>query len=147
MTIGCMPCNLVFGSEARLPLEVQFPSLRVAMQFTNPNENVQVRLVELEALDEHQLMAQQRLKIYQAQTAGAFNKRVKFRSFDVGDLVQTIRRLIVINQTTKGKFESQWEGPYIVTKVFPKGAYELSNYDGQIVYAYVNGKFVKKFLP
>ena len=100
---GCTPYNLVFGSEAVLPLEVQLPSLRVAMQFTDPNENAQVRFAELEALDERRLMTQQRLEIYQAQMAGAFNKRVKFRSFDVGDLVLTIRMPIVINRKTQEK--------------------------------------------
>ena len=85
------------------------------------------------------------LEIYQAQMAGAFNRRVKFRSFGIGDLVLTIRRPIVINRKTQGKFESKWEGPYVITKVFPKGAYKLSNHDGRIVYACVNGKFVKKF--
>jgi len=49
---SCTPYNLVFGLEAVLPLELQLPSLRVAMQFTDPNENAQVRLAELEALDE-----------------------------------------------------------------------------------------------
>jgi len=86
-----------------LPLEVQLPSLRVAMQFTDPNENAQVRLAELEALDERQLMTQQKLEIYQAQMAGGFNKRVKFRSFDVGDLVLTITMPIVINRKTQEK--------------------------------------------
>jgi len=86
----------------------------------------QVSLVELEALDERRLMTQQRLEIYQAQMAGAFNKRVKFRSFDVGDLVLTIRRPIVINRKTQGKLASKWEGPRVVTKIFRKGAYELS---------------------
>ena len=105
------------------------------MQFTNADENTQVRLVELEVLDERRLMAQQRLEIYQVEMARAFNKRVKFRSFDVGDLVLTIRWSIVINRKTKGKFESKQEGSYRVTKVFPKGTYELSNHDGQIVYA------------
>jgi len=31
--------NLVFGVEVVLPLEVQLPSLRVAMQFTDLNKN------------------------------------------------------------------------------------------------------------
>ena len=87
----------MFGSEAALPLDVQLPSLRVVMQFTDLDENTQVRLVEMEALDEHRLMAQQRLEIYQAQMAGAFNKRVKFCSFGIGDLLLTIMRSSVIN--------------------------------------------------
>ena len=77
------------------------------MQFTDPDENTQVRLAELEALDERWLMARQRLEIYHAQMVGAFNKRIKFDSFDVGDLVLTIRRPIVINRKTQGKFESK----------------------------------------
>ncbi|XP_060963691.1 uncharacterized protein LOC133033106 [Cannabis sativa] len=46
---------------------VQIPSLRIATQLTDPDENVQVHLAELEALDEKQLAIQQKLKIYQAQ--------------------------------------------------------------------------------
>ena len=53
ITTGYMPYNLVFGSEVVLHLEVQLSSLRMAMQFTDPNENTQVKLAELEALEEH----------------------------------------------------------------------------------------------
>jgi len=77
---------------------------------------------------------------------GAFNRQDKFCLFDVGDLVLTIKRPIAINRKTQRKFESKWEGPYVVTKVISKGAHELSNHNGQIVYACVNGKFVKKIL-
>ena len=105
------------------------------MQFTDPDENTQVRLAELEALNERRIMAHQKLEIYQAQMARAFNKRGKFCPFDVGDLVLTIRRPIVINQKALEKFESKWEGTHVVTKVFPKRAYELSNYDGQMACA------------
>ncbi|KAI5316794.1 hypothetical protein L3X38_036501 [Prunus dulcis] len=142
---GCTPYNLVFGSEAVLPLEVQLPSLRVALQLTNPDENANVRLAELEALDEKRLAAQQRLEIYQAQVAGAFNRKVKFRSFSIGDLVLTVRRPFVITRKMHGKFEPKWEGPYVITKVFSKGAYELSNSESKCIYPCVNGKFVKKF--
>ena len=98
-----------------------------------PEENVQVRLAELEALDEKRLAAQQRLEIYQAQVAGAFNKKVKFRSFTVGELVLTVKRPIVITRRMQGKFEAKWEGPYVITKVFPKGAYELSDSEGHCI--------------
>ncbi|CAL9018684.1 unnamed protein product [Prunus brigantina] len=114
-------------------------------KLTNPDENANVRLAELEALDEKRLAAQQRLEIYQAQVAGAFNRKVKFRSFSIGDLVLTVRRPYVITRKMHGKFEPKWEGPYVITKVFSKGAYELSNAEGKCVYPCVNGKFVKKF--
>ncbi|XP_021822181.1 uncharacterized protein LOC110763657 [Prunus avium] len=114
-------------------------------KLTNPDENTNVRLAELEALDEKRLAAQQRLEIYQAQVAGAFNKKVKFRSFSIGDFVLTVRRPFVITRKMHGKFEPKWEGPYVITKVFSKGAYKLSNSEGKCIYSCVNGKFVKKF--
>ena len=60
-------------------------------------------------------------------------------------MVLTVRRPIIVTRKSKGKFEPKWEGPYVVTKVFTKGAYELSNADGDCIYPCVNGKFVKKF--
>ena len=77
------------------------------MQFTDLDENTQVRLAKLEALDERWLMAQQRLEIYQAKMAGSFNMQVKFRSFGICDLFLTIRRPIVIKRKTQGKIESK----------------------------------------
>ena len=95
------------------------------MQFTNLDENTQVRLAKLKALD-----VPQRLEIYEGRMAETFNEQVKFRSFGVDDLVLTIRRLIVINRKTQGKFESKWKGPYGVNKVLPKWPYEFLNYAG-----------------
>ena len=46
------PYSLAFGVEAFLPLERQIPSLRLAIQEGhNEEENSQLRLAELEALD------------------------------------------------------------------------------------------------
>ncbi|XP_051115682.1 uncharacterized protein LOC127240874 [Andrographis paniculata] len=61
------PYSLVYGVEAVLPLERQIPSLRIALQKElTTEENVRLRLEELEALDEKRLQAQQRLECYQA---------------------------------------------------------------------------------
>ena len=53
-----MPYSLVYGSEAVLPLEVQLPSLRVAVQdeLTN-DEQIRLRFQELDALEEGRLNA------------------------------------------------------------------------------------------
>ena len=78
------PHSLVYGVEAIVPLECQIPSLRIAIQEgLTEEENVKLRLQELEALDEKRLEAQQRLECYQAHLLGTFNKRVKSRSFQV----------------------------------------------------------------
>ena len=73
-----MPYSLVYGVEAVLPLECQIPSLRIVIQEGLSNEdNVHLRLEELEALDEKRLGAQQRLKCYQARISRTFNKKVR----------------------------------------------------------------------
>ena len=96
---------MVYGCEAVIPLEIQISSLRVALATQMSDEdNHQLRLQELEALDEKRLQAQQRIKLYQARISKAFNKKVKERIFQKGDLVLTVRRPLVITHKPKGKF-------------------------------------------
>jgi hypothetical protein len=105
----------VYGVETVLPLERQIPSLRIAIQegLTN-EENARLRLEELEALDEKRLEAQQHLECYQVQLSLAFNKKVKPRSFQQGDLVLAVRRPINTLHKIGNKFTSKWDGPYVV---------------------------------
>ncbi|MFG1569940.1 hypothetical protein ACDT16_13725, partial [Staphylococcus aureus] len=50
------------------------------------------------------------------------NKKVKVRTFQVGDLVLTVRRPMVMTHKTTGKFEAKWEGPYVVEMVYSNEA-------------------------
>jgi len=91
--------------EAVLPLEIQIPSLRVALTTKMADkEKHQLRLQELEALDDKHLQAQQQIKLYQAWIFRAFNKKVKEWIFKKGDLVLAIRRPMVMTHKTKEKF-------------------------------------------
>ena len=55
---GNTPFSLVYGCEAAIPLEIQMPSLRVALMTRMTKEdNDRLRLQELEALDEKRLQA------------------------------------------------------------------------------------------
>jgi len=59
------PVALVYRVEVVLPLELQIPSLRIAIQEGfMADENHSFHLVELEALDERTLQAQQKLECY-----------------------------------------------------------------------------------
>ncbi|TYK24161.1 RNase H family protein [Cucumis melo var. makuwa] len=59
--------SLVYGVEAVLPLEREIPSLRMPVQEgLTTEDNVKLRLQELEALDEKRVEAQQALECYQA---------------------------------------------------------------------------------
>ncbi|KAK6241651.1 hypothetical protein SCA6_007040 [Theobroma cacao] len=106
------PHLLVYGVEAILPLERQIPSLRIVIQEGLSNEdNVHLHLEELEALNEKRLEAQQHIECNQARLSKALNKKVKPRSFQVGDLVFAVRRPINTTHCMGNKFLSKLDGP------------------------------------
>uniref|UniRef100_A0A803M8C3 RNase H type-1 domain-containing protein n=1 Tax=Chenopodium quinoa TaxID=63459 RepID=A0A803M8C3_CHEQI len=120
------PYALVYGVEAVLPLKLQIPSLRIAIQEgLTSDENDKLRLAELEALDEKILQAQQKLQCYQARMSHAFIKKVQPCSFQVGDMVLAVSRPIITSRKTGSKFTSKWDGRYVVREVYTNGAYEI----------------------
>ena len=143
---GCTPFSLTYGCEAVLPLEIQIPSLRIALATRMTEaENDRLRLQELEALDEKRLRAQQSIELYQARISRAVNKKVKQRVFQKGDLVLAVRRPMIMTHKTKGKFQPKWEGPFIIETVYSNGAYRLANQKGETLMMPINGKFLKKY--
>nr|CAD1827450.1 unnamed protein product [Ananas comosus var. bracteatus] len=134
------PYSLVFSTEAVLPLEVELPSLRIAVQHELTNEeNALLRL------DEVSLTAQQNLELYQAQMASAYNKLTRYRTFNVRELVLALRRPIIINKHAGKKFDPNWEGPYVVVKAYEGGAYQLIDAKGERPMPPINGRFLKKY--
>lgn len=89
---GATPYSLVFGEEAVLPLEIQVPSCRIAMHDgLTDDEQARWRFEELNDLDEKRLQAKQRIELYQARMAKAYNRAVRYRTFKPGDLVLKVR--------------------------------------------------------
>ncbi|XP_070049971.1 uncharacterized protein [Nicotiana tomentosiformis] len=109
-------------------------------------ENSRLRLAELEALDEKRLEAQQSLECYQARLSRAFNKRVRSRSFQVGDQVLAIRIPIIPSHKPVGKFTSKWDGPYVVQEAYSSRVCRLVDADVMRINP-INGKFLKKYYP
>jgi hypothetical protein len=140
------PYALVFGSEAVLPLEVEIPSLRVAIHDElTEDEQVKLRYQELDSVEEERLHALQNLELYRKNMVRAYDKLVKPRVFRKGELVLVLRRPIVLLGKSKGKLEPKWEGPYIIEQVYDGGAYQLIDQEGQHPMPPINGKFLKKY--
>ena len=57
-----------------------------------------------------------------------YDKSIQPHIFNEGDLVLTYDQKH--DKLGKGKFESMWYGPFIISKALEKGAYELMDYDG-----------------
>ena len=104
------PYSLVYGMEAVLPVELEVPSLRVAMESQITEVDwIRNRYDELALLDEKRLRALYHVQGYQRRVARAFNKHVKDRGLKKGDVVLKEIRAPVFDP--RGKFKPSWGGP------------------------------------
>ena len=82
---GETPFRLTYGTEAVIPVEVGVTSTRRAA-FSEEGNDEKLRL-NLDCLDEVRDKASSRMVKYQQKMAKYYNKRVKLRQVDIGDLV------------------------------------------------------------
>ncbi|XP_075091983.1 uncharacterized protein LOC142172108 [Nicotiana tabacum] len=73
-------------------------------------------------------------------------KRVRLRSFQVGDQVLGVKRPIITSRRSGGKFYAKWDGPYVVQEVYSSGAYKIVDSEGLQI-GLINGKFIKRYYP
>ena len=70
-----------------------------------------------------------RIMFYQRCMTNSYNRRVKPRVFWPGDLV--LRKVFENNANpTVGKFQPNWEGPYVETRIGKSGSYTIDKTDG-----------------
>ncbi|ONK57062.1 uncharacterized protein A4U43_C10F16220 [Asparagus officinalis] len=69
------------------------------------------------------------------------------RAFKEGELVLSVRRPMILTFKKKGKFQSKWEGPFVVETVYSNGAYRLVKPNGDKIMMPINGKYLKKYYP
>ena len=82
------PFSLVYGMEVVLPLEVEIPSLRVLVDVKlDEAEWITNRLNQLSLMDEKRLASIAFGRLYQSRMKKAYDKKVRPRSFQTGDLV------------------------------------------------------------
>ncbi|KAL0455735.1 UNVERIFIED_CONTAM: hypothetical protein Slati_0912700 [Sesamum latifolium] len=121
---GESPFSLVYGTEVIIPAELGIPSHRI-MHFSE-NHNNELLKENLDLLEELRKKAFLRVQRYKNIMINAYNRRVKARSFQVGDLV--LRRVDTLKPV--GKLDPTWEGPYKITSVIGRGAYRLEDLEG-----------------
>jgi hypothetical protein len=103
---------------------------------TNIDEVTDKRLEDLEEIDKDK-----------RRVARAYNKRVKAKSFQVGDLVWKTILPIGSKSNKFGKWSPSWEGPYRVVRVCSGNSYMVESLQGQQLLRVLNGRYLKKFYP
>ena len=82
---GEIPFRLTYGTEAVIPVEVGVTSIRRGI-FNKEINDDELRL-NLDCLDEVRVNASSKMTKYQRKMAEYYDKRVKLRHLDIGDLV------------------------------------------------------------
>ena len=93
------------------------------------DELIQTRLDQINLIDEKRLVAVFHSQMYQKRMIKAFNKKIKHRVYQAGDLV--IKRIILPQGDLMGKWTTTYKGPIIVKKIFSGGAMILTTMDGE----------------
>ncbi|XP_059436758.1 uncharacterized protein LOC132169816 [Corylus avellana] len=100
------PYALAFGTEAVIPAEVGSGSNRVeTFRSETNNEGLQLHL---DLLQEKRDQAQVTMAAYQAKVTQYFNRKVKPRSFKVGDMVLR-KATLATKDPAEGKLAPNWE--------------------------------------
>ncbi|XP_074293152.1 uncharacterized protein LOC141620091 [Silene latifolia] len=138
---------LVYGMAAVQPVELEIPSLRILLESQVPEEDwVQERYDSLVMLDERRLNALYHVQLYQKRIERAFNKKVKPRGISEEDLVlKLVRAFLPIDP--RGKFKSNWAGPYLVKNILSGGAVQLTELEGKDFTNPTNLDQLKKYYP
>ncbi|KAL6337116.1 hypothetical protein AAG906_036430 [Vitis piasezkii] len=124
---GNTPFALAYGMDAVIPTEIGLPTTRTDAA-KQDDSNIELGR-NLDWADEVRESAAIRMADYQQRASAHYNRKVRPRNFKNGTLV--LRK--VFENTTEvgaGKFQANWEGPYIVSKANENGSYHLQKLDG-----------------
>ena len=142
------PFELVYGQEAVLPVEVNLDAYRLAKQ--NDLNAMDYRKLMLDNIDEvtdKRILALNAIERDKLRVARAYNKKVKEKSFQVGDLVWKTILPLGTRDIKFGKWSSSWEGPYRIIKVIFGNSYMLETLQEERLPRALNGRYLKKYFP
>ena len=142
-TMGFTPFQLVYGLEAVLSIECEIPSLWLTVELLPHTTEEEQRLLYLSHLDEIHRDATLSNESHKKHIKKTYDGAIWPRTFSEGDLV------LVYDQDKdtlgEGNFEPLWYGPYTISKVLQKGAYELVDYEGNKLVRPQNGLYLKQY--
>jgi hypothetical protein len=79
--------------------------------------------------------------------ARVYNKKVKEKSFQVGDLIRKTIFPIGSKSSKFVKWSPNWEGLYRVEEVIPKNSYMVQSVQGTSLPRALNKKYLKRYYP
>ena len=133
---------LAYGMDAVIPTEIGLPTIRTeAGRQDDANAELERNL---DWADEVRETASIRIADYQQRAAAHYNRKARPKSFKSEMLV--LRKVFENTAETRaGKFQANWEDPYIVSKTSESGAYHLQKLDGTPLFRSWNVSNLKQY--
>jgi hypothetical protein len=142
------PFELVYGQEAVLPVEVNLAALRFARQNDLSAEDYNCLMMDnLDEIADKRMMALKDIEKEKLRVARTYNKKVRFKDFQIGDLVWKVILPVGSKSRKFGKWSPTWEGPLRVVRIVPGNSYLVETLEGNMLPRAINGKCLKKFHP
>lgn len=131
VSTGETPFNLVYGTEALIPVKISCRSPRLdAFDKCDGSENSDSVKESLDLIEEQRNRAAVRIAVYHKRVANYYNSRVRSRPIKEGDLI--LRKSAITNALREdGKFRANWEGSYYIKEMIGPSTCILQTLQGE----------------
>ena len=131
-----------------MPIEVNLNAYRLAkLNDLTVVDYCDLMTDNIDEVSDKQLQALKEIKKDKLRVARAYNKKVRAKSFQVGELVWKTILPLGMKSNKFGKWSSSWEEPYKIIKVIFGNSYMVETMQGERLPRALDGRYLKKYYP
>ena len=129
-----------------MPVEVNLDAYRLSKQNDlSVVDYYDLMMDNIDEVSDKRLQALKEIEKEKFRMARAYNKKVKAKSFQVGELVWKTILPLGTKSNKFGKWSPSWEGPYKIIEIIFRKSYILEALQEERLPRILNGRYLKKY--